>query len=554
MEFDPDTNSLGTVLPLGQEYWSGDQLPFKINTLASEIVEGARAANANIDDATHDGRKRQSFSSFPAMQHEKNWTQTITSILSACDGVADANRGALDSSRLTGEFNLGIVGGTTNDGIDSERYIYLPSGSIMRWTSRPSYYLDRFYHEVPYPTLVSSSSRRLEKDPGVAVVLQDGSRFRFPADEELTTGELRRRISQRTGVVPERMTLSIDGLTLPEGLLQRPLDGPVQVTTTQTGGGGRKPGSSRSKKKARRATTHRISIERLSYAETLEIMENRENKLEETTEQEVVDIMSDMVCEYTQQKARRAETKYREEMASKNVPLYGTLVPASKPAEGVRVMSLNINGLQMCKSVNPKAERLKYILPKYEVDILGLQETCVNWRQFKPSNTIASLLRRRTESIRSTHSFNRHETKNIGNVQRGGTATVATDMVSHYVKCSGSDHTDLGRWSYYLLEGEPGHKTRVVTAYSPCGSKSSGLSTNWKAQERYIKNNSIRTRDPEKMFQDDLCAALRTWRSQGERIILLMDANDNVYDGKFTRRLSEEGLDLKEAVHAETEG
>ncbi|EJK59536.1 hypothetical protein THAOC_20228 [Thalassiosira oceanica] len=58
MEFDPDTNSLGTVLPLGQEYWSGDQLPFKLNTLASDIVEDARAANANVDDATHDGRKR----------------------------------------------------------------------------------------------------------------------------------------------------------------------------------------------------------------------------------------------------------------------------------------------------------------------------------------------------------------------------------------------------------------------------------------------------------------------------------------------------------------
>jgi len=58
MEFDPDTNSLGTVLPLGQEFWSGDKLPFKLNTLASDIVEGARAADANLDDATHDGRKR----------------------------------------------------------------------------------------------------------------------------------------------------------------------------------------------------------------------------------------------------------------------------------------------------------------------------------------------------------------------------------------------------------------------------------------------------------------------------------------------------------------
>ena len=479
-----------------------------------------------------------------------------TSIVQVFDGTMSAGVGgifAADSSRQGFDSTLGIVRGEMTEGIDSVRYIYLPSGSIMRWTRQPSYYLDRFYHEVHYPTLVSSSSRRPATDSECAVVLQDGSYLSIPADAETTTGELRWKIFQRTGTEPERMNLSIDGINLPEGLLRRPLDGPIQVTTTLTGGTGRKQGSRRNKKASRRATAYRIGIERLSYSETLEIMENRENKLEETTEQEVVDIMSEMVCEYTQAKAQRAEKKYREEIASKEVPIYGTLAPAHKSAEEIRVMSLNINGLPMCKSANPKAERLKYILPKYEVDILGLQETCVNWRRFKPSNTIASILRRRTESIRSTHSFNIHETKNIGNIQRGGTATVATDMISSYVKGSGSDHTGLGRWSYYLIEGEPGHKTRIVTAYSPCGSQSSGLSTNWKAQVRYIKNNQLRARDPKKLFQDDLCAALRMWRSQGERIILLMDANDNVHDGKLTRRLAEEGLDLTEAVHAQTE-
>ena len=50
------------------------------------------------------------------------------------------------------------------------------------------------------------------------------------------------------------------------------------------------------------------------------------------------------------------------------------------------------------------------------------------------------------------------------------------------------------------------------------------------------------------MFCDDLLQQLTVWKSQGDRILLLMDANEHVLDGTFTRRLRGE-LELDEISH-----
>ena len=155
--------------------------------------------------------------------------------------------------------------------------------------------------------------------------------------------------------------------------------------------------------------------------------------------------------------------------------------------------------------------------------------------------------------MRSVASHNTLETKNTGDTQRGGTGTVVNGLMAKYVRDSGVDHTGLGRWSWFKLEGEPGHRTRVVTAYAPTGSKSSGLSTYYKQSERYIKKNGLNS-TPKKMFRDDLCAVLKQWRLQGDRIVLMMDASDNVLNGHIAKALAKDGIELKEAVHAQTPG
>ena len=85
--------------------------------------------------------------------------------------------------------------------------------------------------------------------------------------------------------------------------------------------------------------------------------------------------------------------------------------------------------------------------------------------------------------------------------------TVLNGALFKYIKDTNVDHTGLGRWSWVKLEGQPGHVTRIVTAYGPCGSKSSGTKTYYQQQRRYIQNNSQRT-TVQKMFRDNLCATL----------------------------------------------
>ena len=48
----------------------------------------------------------------------------------------------------------------------------------------------------------------------------------------------------------------------------------------------------------------------------------------------------------------------------------------------------------------------------------------------------------------------------------------------------------------------------------------------------------------------DLCTVLRQWRDRGDRIILLMEANNKVFDGLMSKELAADDIKLQEAVHS----
>ena len=118
---------------------------------------------------------------------------------------------------------------------------------------------------------------------------------------------------------------------------------------------------------------------------------------------------------------------------------------------------------------------------------------------------MASLLRYE-EYLRLVHSHNTRAKKNIGRLQRGGTATVLNERLEPFVKDSGVDHTGLGRWSWYLLKGAPGHKTRVITAYAPYGDAKSGETSVCALHMNYIRQKGLRT-NSKAMFRDNLLGA-----------------------------------------------
>ena len=163
---------------------------------------------------------------------------------------------------------------------------------------------------------------------------------------------------------------------------------------------------------------------------------------------------------------------------------------------------------------NHKAELLKLLLKRYNVECLGLQETCINWSKFKASQTVASILRDGKTPIRSVQSYNRYETDNIGYTQRGGTATVLRDELDGYFKDLGKDETGLGMWSWYRIQGVPGCRTRIVSAYAPASSKDSELASYYMQIKWYILRKGLRT-TPKALFRDKLCKELKHWRSLG---------------------------------------
>ena len=106
----------------------------------------------------------------------------------------------------------------------------------------------------------------------------------------------------------------------------------------------------------------------------------------------------------------------------------------------------------------------------------------------------------------------------------------------------GSDPTKLRRWTWTRIGGKDRIATVFVSAYRPCHSPD-GLHTVWRQQARYFKENEvIRNPDIHALFIRDLCKFLGDFRDDGNNVVLGMDTNDDVRDGKVTRALWEIGI------------
>jgi vacuolar-type H+-ATPase subunit C/Vma6 len=55
---------------------------------------------------------------------------------------------------------------------------------------------------------------------------------------------------------------------------------------------------------------------------------------------------------------------------------------------------------------------------------------------------------------------------------------------------------------------------------------------------------------PQQLFDKDLLHQCKLWHKSGERVILLMDANEHVLKGKFNKALTRNGLDMEEFTNS----
>jgi hypothetical protein len=141
-------------------------------------------------------------------------------------------------------------------------------------------------------------------------------------------------------------------------------------------------------------------------------------------------------------------------------------------------------------------------------------------------------------AIRTVASYNTF--KNWGRKQQGGTFGLAFGQLASKVHDVGSD--DLGRWSRMLFKGRDGHKVRVVVAYQPCPSKDTQIGTVYQQHKREQKAEGCPDINPCTNFRNDLVTQLDHWRRAHDRLILLIDANENTLTGPMNTALTGPGL------------
>ena len=234
----------------------------------------------------------------------------------------------------------------------------------------------------------------------------------------------------------------------------------------------------------------------------------------------------------------------RKAMKKYNVPALGNLA-TEKPEGYKRFMLTQLNSMSTKLRREVKVEQSTRLLNRYDVDMQAVLEPGINWAKFKPSETLASFFDAEVE-LRSVTGHNKHENPPTKH-QMGGTGIIAVNEINEYCKKSGTDFRGLGRWSWFVLEGSPEHRTRVLSVYHVGKAKPQGPKRYYQQHLRYIQNKGLHT-NPYDMFCDDLLRQLRVWKKEGDMILLMMDANEHVLDGPFTRQLREE-LDLEEISH-----
>ena len=191
-----------------------------------------------------------------------------------------------------------------------------------------------------------------------------------------------------------------------------------------------------------------------------------------------------------------------------------------------------------------KIPDMKKFVKRLEADGLFCVEVNTDWRKVPFTHQLPQLFSADAQS-RFVVSNNVNEDKLRSQV--GGTCGMIFGELAKHVKDVGKDLTGLGRWSWVLLEGANSHRTRIVTAYQPSLHKLDTLDhmqTVYRQHANYFRTNHGDRTCPRKLFRDQLIAQLATWKEEGDKLVLFIDANDCLKSGKFVKQLRKDvGMD-----------
>lgn len=106
------------------------------------------------------------------------------------------------------------------------------------------------------------------------------------------------------------------------------------------------------------------------------------------------------------------------------------------------------------------------------------------------------------------------------------------------------DESGLGRWTWMRIQGRHGYHVSVILAYRPCKNTAT-TGTAYMQQQSYWENKKV-FECPLTLFDRDLKALIEERKLKGDHVIVGIDANEDVRQGKVKALMEE--LDMTEAV------
>ena len=222
--------------------------------------------------------------------------------------------------------------------------------------------------------------------------------------------------------------------------------------------------------------------------------------------------------------------------------------PGPKQVGVFRLLYENANGIDCRHMDGYKVRKARSIHDKLEADIVAYNEHRINYQHKSNEFSFGRLFRGGETEMRSVVAYNVHE--NVRRVQEGGTAMMLFGPLVQQYNSSESikDETGLGRWVVITLTGAEGFTTRIVCGYNPCGNSRLDTGTVYAQHRRFWLNRGCNV-CPRVKFRQDLQALLSTWRENGDRLVVCLDANEDIYRKSIGKMLTDkDGLAMKETV------
>jgi hypothetical protein len=221
-----------------------------------------------------------------------------------------------------------------------------------------------------------------------------------------------------------------------------------------------------------------------------------------------------------------------------------------KAKNSTRIVFHNINSLQPKNTV--KWIETLQIAMHHEVDMIGLAETCVNWKlrkvQQRHRKILISEARNNPDPISSAAiTFSRNSTEYPKASLPGGTTSVTlgkwTGLLQEYLH----DNENMGRWSGQKFRINHDVSLFVITGYRVCifhpRPDSVPTTSSYWQQHVIMRDQGVVSPDPRQRFIDDIIKHFTSWGIQPQdHVILMLDANEALEDGKQTgiRKLMEQ--------------